>query len=124
MKFAHCLIGAAGAAVLALPAQAAQATHDEPCFLTRDIRNHTVGNDHTLYFDVGGRSVWRADMTNNCMAGAVSSDPIILRERAGMGRICRKLDLDVGIRGTRCIVGSLTKLTPEEVAALPKKLRP
>jgi len=28
------------------------------------------------------------------------------------------------VRGTRCIVGSLTKLTPEEVAALPKKLRP
>jgi hypothetical protein len=41
-----------------------------------------------------------------------------------MGRICHKIDLDVGIRGTRCIVKSLTKLTPAEVAALPKKLRP
>jgi hypothetical protein len=63
-------------------------------------------------------------MSNNCLAAATSSDPIILRDRAGMGQICRPLDLDVGVRGTRCIVKNLTKLTPAEVAALPKKLRP
>ena len=121
MKIALCLIGAAGAAILALPAQAAD---DGGCFWTRDMRNHTVGDDHTLYLDVNGRSVWRAEMTNNCLAGAVSSDPIVLRDRGGMGRICKKIDLDVGVHGTRCIVGSLTKLTPEEAAALPKKVRP
>ncbi len=122
MKIALALIGAASAPALALPAQAAQ--DDSNCFLIRDIRNHTVGGDHTLYFDVGGRSVWRAEMSNNCLAGATSSDPIILRDQAGMGRICHKIDLDVGVRGTRCIVNSLTKLTPAEVAALPKKLKP
>ena len=41
-----------------------------------------------------------------------------------MGRICHKLDLDVGVNGSRCIVESLTKLTPEEVAALPRKVKP
>ncbi len=122
MKIALALIGAASAVALALPAQAAQ--DDSSCFLTRDIRNHTVGDDHTLYFDLDGRSVWRAEMSNNCLAGAVSSDPIVLRDQAGTGRICRKIDLDVGVRGTRCIVKSLSKLTPAEVAALPKKLRP
>jgi len=127
MKIALALIGAASALVLALPAPA-QAAPDPPgdgsCFLTRDMRNHTVGGDHTLYFDVNGRSVWRAEMSNNCLAGATSSDPIILRDRAGMGRICHKLDLDVGVRGNRCIVDSLTKLTPAEVAALPRKMKP
>nr|MEA2797643.1 hypothetical protein [Phenylobacterium sp.] len=122
MRIALALIGAASAAALALPAQAAK--DDSSCFLTSDMRNHTVGDDHTMYFDVGGRSVWRAEMSNPCFAGATSSDPIILRDQAGMGRICHKLDLDVGIRGTRCIVKNLTKLTPAEVAALPKKLRP
>jgi hypothetical protein len=63
-------------------------------------------------------------MSNNCLAGATSSDPIILRDQAGMGRICHKLDFDVGVRGTRCIVDSLTKLTPAEAAALPRKLKP
>ncbi|WP_372784382.1 hypothetical protein [Phenylobacterium sp.] len=122
MKIALALIGAASAAVLALPAQAAQ--DDSSCFLTRDMRNHTVGSDHTLYFDVGGRSVWRAEMSNNCLAGSTSSDPIVLRDRGGMGRICHKIDLDVGVRGMRCIVDSLAKLTPAEVAALPRKMKP
>jgi hypothetical protein len=122
MKIALALIAAASAVTLALPAQAAK--DDGLCFLTRDMRNHTVADDHTLYFDVGGRSVWRAEMSNNCLAGATSSDPIVLRDQAGMGRICHQLDFDVGVRGTRCIVKSLTRLTPAEVAALPRKLRP
>ena len=121
MKIALALIGAASAIALAPPAQARD---DFPCFLTRDMRNHTVGDDHTLYFDVNGQAVYRAVMSNNCLAGAVSSDPIILRDMAGTGRICNKIDLDVGVRGSRCIVQSLTKLTPAEVAALPKRVKP
>jgi len=121
MKIALALIGAVSAIALALPAQARD---DIPCFLIRDMRNHTVGDDHTIYFDVAGRAVYRAVMSNACLAGAVSSDPIVLRDRVGTGRICNKLDLDVGVRGTRCIVQSLSKMTPAEVAALPKKLRP
>src|SRR6266436_6224786 len=99
MKIALALIGAASAMALALPAQA---RNDVPCVRTSDIRNHTVGDDHTLYFDVNGQSVYRAVMSNKCLAGAVSSDPIILRDLTGSGYICNRLDLDVGVRGTRC----------------------
>jgi hypothetical protein len=63
-------------------------------------------------------------MSNSCLAGAVSSDPIILRDRVGTGRICNRLDLDVSARSNRCIVQSLTKLTPAEAAALPKRVKP
>ncbi|MDB5427013.1 MAG: hypothetical protein JWR47_1716 [Phenylobacterium sp.] len=121
MRISTALLGAASAIALALPALARD---DVPCFLTRDMRNHTVGDDHTLYFDVGGRAVYRAVMSNNCLAGATSSDPIILRDVTGSGRICNKLDLDVGLRGNRCIVESLSKLTPAEAAALPKHVKP
>jgi hypothetical protein len=124
MKLAPTLLAAAAAAVLALPAQAQPSASAIPCFLTRDLRNHTVGDDHTLYFDVGGRSVMKAVMSNNCLAGTTSSDPIVLRDQVGTGRICHKLDLDVGVRGNRCIVESLTMLTPVEVAALPRKVKP
>ena len=116
-------LAAAGAAALALPA-AAQPSGSAPCFLTRDMRNHTVGDDHTMYFDVGGRSVYRAVFSNNCLAGSTSSDPIVLRDRGGTGRICKPIELDVGLRGNRCIVESLTQLTPAEVAALPRKVKP
>jgi hypothetical protein len=116
--------GAASAVVLSLPVQAQAEKTGQTCFLTRDMRNHTVGDDHTMYFDVGGRAVYKATMSNNCLSGSTSSDPIVLRDLAGTGRICNKIELDVAARGNRCIVDSLTKLTPAEVAALPRKVKP
>jgi hypothetical protein len=117
------LAALAGSAV-AFAAAAAPPHSDNTCFWPRDLRNHTVGDDHTLYFDVGGRAVYRVTTSGACLAGTVSSDPIVLRQRGGGGQICRPLDLDISVRGARCIVSSLTKLTPEETAALPKKVRP
>ena len=124
MKLALPLVAAAGAAILALPAQAAAASQDDGCVRTQDIRNHTVGDSRTMYFDVNGKWVYRATMSNNCLATAVSSDPIVLRQVGGSGYICKKIDLDISVRGSRCIVDSWTRLTPAEAAALPKKLRP
>jgi hypothetical protein len=114
---------AAGALMIALPA-AAQPSEFGGCFLTRDIRNHTVGDDHTMYIDVGGRAVYKVAMSNNCLAGSTSSDPYVLRDRTSTGRICHKIDFDVRVRGTGCIVDSVSKLTPAEAAALPKHARP
>jgi len=127
MKAVIVLLAAASALVLALPVQAQPAQSPAPksaCFRTSEMRNHTVGDDKTLYFDVGGRSVYRAQMSNGCFAGATSSDPIVLQDRGGTGRICSAIELDVSSNGNRCIVSSLTKLTPAEVAALPKKMKP
>ena len=95
----------------------------QQCFFTRDLRNHSVAGDHTLYFDVGGRSIYRFETSGNCLAAVTSSDPIVLRDR-GSGQICDKLDLDIAVRGARCIVSSMTKLTPEAAAALPRGVRP
>jgi len=119
MRTAVALVAAVGALIMVLPAQAA-----DTCFRISDMRNHTVGGDHTLYIDVGGRAVYRAEMSNSCLAGTMSSDPIVLHNQTGSPMICRPLDLDIGVHGSRCIVASLTKLTPAEVAALPKKMRP
>ena len=123
-KFA---LAAACALAVGLPAAAAPASEpgDMPgCFLTRDIRNHTVGDDRTMFIDVGGRSVYRIAMSNNCLAGSTSTDPYVLRDRAGMGRFCHKIDFDVRVRGSGCIIDSVTKLTPAETAALAKRDRP
>jgi len=112
------------------PAYAAEKVSNPParaCFYRRDIRNHTVGDAHTLYLDVGGRDVWRVSMSNGCLAAAASSDPIILRNQTGDPSVCRPIDLDISISTggvSRCIVSSIARLTPAEVAALPKKMRP
>ena len=118
------LASVAGLAAATAFGAAAQPPAKDSCFWTRDLRNHTVGDDHTLYFDVGGRSVYRVTMSDNCLSGMSSSDPIVLRDRASTGRICNTLDLDISARGARCIVSDLTRLTAEEKAALPRRVRP
>jgi len=113
----------AGLVTLAPPALA-QPRPESSCIWTRDLRNHTVGDDHTLYFNVGGRSVLRVEMSGACLAGVSTSDPIVLRDRASTGQICSPLDIDISARGARCIVTGMTRLTPEEAAALPRRIRP
>jgi hypothetical protein len=86
-----------------------------------------------MYIDVGGRDVYRIGMTGACLAGAFSTDPIVTRQPPGSAMICSPIDMDISIvRGgggsgsfaTPCIVGSIQRLTPAEVAALPPKLKP
>jgi len=116
------VLASVAAAAVALSA-AAQPAKDDACFLTRDLRGHTVGDGHTLYFDVNGRWIYRVTTSDNCLIHATASDPIVLRDR-GLGKICHPLDLELTVRGARCIISGLTRLTPAEASALPKRLQP
>ena len=125
MKLALALTAAASAALMALPAQAAAPPADySTCIYTRDLRNHTVGDDHTLYFDVAGRGVYRIEMSNNCLATAVSSDPLVMRSVTGSPQICKPLDIDIQVNHSRCLIQGMSKLTPAEVTALPRRVKP
>jgi hypothetical protein len=110
--------------VAAHPDAAQSASSGGKCFWTRDLRNHTVGDSHTLYFDVGGRDVYRVTTSDACLAGVTSSDPIVMLDRASTGRICDKLDWDISVRGAHCIVSGMSRLTAAEAAALPKHVKP
>jgi hypothetical protein len=125
--------GAVGAAALAaqpspLPPPPARGTAlpSGQCILSRDIRNHSIADRHTLLFDVNNE-IYRVTVSNNCLAAATSSDPLVLRH-PGVSYICNPIDLDVAVsKGgapSRCIIDSIVKLTPEQAAALPKKLKP
>ncbi|CAN7400988.1 DUF6491 family protein [Phenylobacterium sp. LjRoot225] len=148
MKLAFAgLIGAAGALAACTgyppppppgPQLAPIAAADPPladgCFRTREINGHQVADDHTLYIRVANRDVYRLEMAGSCLAGASSSDPLVMREPPGVPYACRPIDLDIsiargglgmgGVTPTPCIVQSMTRLTPAEVAALPPRLRP
>lgn len=98
------------------------------CFRSADIRNHTIADKNTLLIDVRGKDTYRITMNGACLAGALSSDPIITRQPPGSSIICKPIDLDIAISRSgfpsHCIVESIVKLSPQEVASLPKKLKP
>jgi len=140
MRLAIIALAAAGAASLGAAAMAARPSPLGPppprgaslpsgqCFRSHDIRNHTLADDQTLLMNVNGRDTYRITVGGSCLGGAVSSDPIITRNPPGSDIICRPIDMDLAISKSgfeaRCIVQSIAKMSPAEVAALPKKLKP
>jgi hypothetical protein len=131
------LAGAAIAQVQPSPAPAAPAagaaaageSPDKPqraCFFNRDIRGFAAPDDKTLYLRVRNKEVFRLDMMGRCPD--LDWENRIAIDSRGSSSICDPVDATVLVRGPigvdRCPVRALTRLTPEEVAALPRKSRP
>ena len=109
----------------------------QDCFYTHDIVGHTIGDDHTLYIKTRDNAVYRVEMSGACLAGHSVDDPLIMRQPPGLQYVCRAVDLDISIGNaglppsvgvgafrTPCIASTLTRLTPAQVAALPKDDQP
>jgi hypothetical protein len=119
---------AVAAAPLAAPLAAHAADPARSCFRSHDIRSHTLADRHTIYINVNDRDYYRVETHGDCFAGATSSDPLLMRSPPGTTYICKPIDMDLGVimggMTNHCIVASITPLTPADVAALPKKLKP
>ena len=100
------------------------------CIRSHDIRNHTIADRNTMLISVEGRrdKTYRITVDGACLGGATSSDPIITRNPPGSHIICKPIDMDLAIsKGgfpSQCLVRSIVLMSPDEVAALPRKLRP
>jgi hypothetical protein len=124
----------AAAALLALGATAARAA-DTPakpasqCFWARNVDSFAAPDDHTVYVRVNVRDVYRLDLMISC-PDVDWNQRVELRSTHGAGgSICNPLDAEIvshatGIGRQRCPVKTMTKLTPAEVAALPKRAKP
>jgi len=128
MSLRPSLILAAAAAALVLGAGAANAapTDHQNCFLGRDWESWTApGDGDAILIRVGIRDIYRVELTRG---SHVRKDPdrFLINKQRGSSWICSPLDLDlevadhVGFRQP-VIAKSLRKLTPQEVAAIPKK---
>ena len=95
----------------------------DDCVLVRDIRNHTVVDQNTMLMEVFGKGVYRVTTAQACFRSAISADPIAFNTR-GRERICKASQLGLQARSGYCGAQSIQKLTAEEVAALPKALKP
>ncbi len=127
MKIALSLI--AGLVLTAAAATPGLAADNGACFRMSQMQGHTVADASTLYVGLSGRrDVYRITMSGACLASKTSSDPLITRNSGGSDLICKPIDLDLAVGGaggvSHCIVSDIQKLSPPELAALPKKLRP
>lgn len=116
--------GLAGAALALSLATGAAAQHaPKGCFLTQDLRSHTVGGKDTIYLNVDGVDTYEVKTDEACLAHATPHEPIVVRD-LGLGTICHAHDLEIIVRGSRCHIAGMTKLTQAAAAALPKAVQP
>lgn len=122
-------LGAALVLLAAGGAHAADAAKPKPqraCFLTRDVNGWSAADDHTVYVRVGVKDVYRLDLLGPCPD--IDWNWSIALESRGSSWICSPLDATIiaksPIGPQRCPVRMVTKLTPQEVAALPPKKKP
>jgi hypothetical protein len=133
MKTHHAL-AATAAALLAFAATAASAADNSgkpvapnQCFWTRNITGFAAPDDHTVYIRVSFRDVYRLDLMIAC-PDVEWNQRIALVSRSG-SNICNALDAEIvshatGIGPQRCPVKTMTKLTPAEIAVLPRHAKP
>ena len=93
------------------------------CILSHDIRNHSIVDKNTMLMEVFGKGIYRVTTHPACFMNTISSDPIGFHN-VGKSKICKAKDLGLVARGGFCNADSIVKLSPEEVATLPRKLKP
>lgn len=99
-----------------------------PCFYITQWQGWKAPDQNTLYLGVNLHDVYRVDLS----AGSEQlmwPDAHLISQVRGSNSICSAIDLQLAVADTNgfrepLIARKLTKLTPDEVAAIPKKFRP
>ena len=129
------LTAAAGAALLvagaATPGAIAR-THTpaysaNQCFYTRNATSFAAPDEKNLYVQVNSRDVYHFEMFGVCPD--IDWNQRIALVSRGSSWICNGMDAEVishavGIGRQHCFVRNMRKLSPQEIAALPRNARP
>ncbi len=99
------------------------------CFTVNDWHGWSSPSPDVLYLAVNFRDVYKAELAQP-VQGLNLVDTVVISDETGLHSICSAVDLHLilthrgggGRRGL--IVRSLTRLTPKEIAAIPKRDRP
>jgi hypothetical protein len=128
-KLRRSLLLAGVAATLAgAPALAANNASRSSCFYITQWQGWKAPDANTIYLGVNLHDVYRVDLS----AGSPQllwPDSHLISQVRGPDTICNAIDLQLSVSNTTgfrqpLIARKLTKLTPDEVAAIPKKYRP
>ncbi len=124
------LASAAAAQQSHVPAAGA-ARERSQCFFANQFQQWRDVDDKTIYIRVNLNEYYRLDMASACPV-LTYPDPHLVTRVNGPDTICTALDWDLrvadgtgpGSLAVPCIVDKMTKLTPAEAAAIPKKYKP
>lgn len=116
-----------GAAGVVQAAPKAKAVGKTECFFNRQVRNYTTSNDDKTLYVRAGRDTYRMETFGRCLD--LDNALTIGLDSHPSSSICSAQDVTVivhsnGMGVQRCPVRELVKLTPDQVAALPKGDRP
>jgi len=130
MKARILFVAAAAALGLAGAAQAAtpeKGNTTRNCFMTQDWENWRGADANTIYLRVRIHDFYKLELSGGSNMVTDQSNHLVSIVR-GSSWICNPLDLDLKISDGHIteplIVKSITKLTPEQVAMIPKKVLP
>jgi hypothetical protein len=116
---------AAGALAVTIPTAEAQPSSGESCFRLSHMNNSRMADDNrVMYLRVYGNQYYRMDFSGSCNRSG--NEPLVVQPADNNDLICRAIDLNVSVRGTHegCIPTGLTRLTSDQVAAIPPADRP
>jgi hypothetical protein len=118
------LLTFAAAAALAAAPLVAQAGPSSTCFRLSDIQSTRLTHgDHTLYLRASTGAYYRMEFASACQNP--TNETLILHPTSNSGEVCGAIGLDVRVRdGAGCIPSNLSRMTPDEVAAIPAGERP
>ena len=128
---AAVVLGTLAVSAAAQPPPAAPPRPPAPaCFWIRNVTNFAANDTNTLYLKVGFNQTWRLGLFANCF-DLDWVHHLGIRARGVGSSVCegRNPDIDVVVRDPgfghqSCPVTDVRRLTPAEVAALPKNARP
>ena len=124
--------GLIAAALLSLGAGSAAAYqttgHSSPCFFTSQWQGWSSPSPDVLYLRVNNHDIYRVGLSGGS-SNLRSPGMHLVSTQRGSSSICTALDLDLKLSDGHgylepLIARTLTKLTPEEVAAIPPKFLP
>jgi hypothetical protein len=124
---AAAALSLAGAAHAAAPDKSPDKNTTKNCFLTNDWQSWRGADANTIILRVHAHDFYRLDLSSGSNMVTDPSNHLISQVRVSPW-ICGPLDLDLKISDGHIaeplIVKSITKLTPEQVAEIPKKVLP
>jgi hypothetical protein len=116
-------------ALLATGAQAAEPVQKNSCFFTNSWSGWSSPSPNVLLLKVNMRDVYRVDLAGRGSSSLDRAGYFLVNQVRGPNTVCSALDLDLAVADHHgfyqpLFPTKLTKLTAEEIAAIPKKYKP